>query len=55
MFAVLALVAFLIGLIVRLSGAGSGHLGDPTVWLFLGLAFLAVHLLYPYTPWRRVP
>jgi hypothetical protein len=52
-FAVLALVAFLIGLILRLAGGGSGHFADPWVWAFFGLAFLAVHLIVPVIPWRR--
>lgn len=53
MLAILAFVAFIVGLILRVSGGGSGHLADPWVWAFLGLALLTLHLLVPLIPWRR--
>jgi hypothetical protein len=53
MLAILATVAFVIGLILRVVGAGSGHAADPWVWLFGGLTLWAAHAVSPYTPWRR--
>ena len=51
MLAVLAAVAFLVAaLLVFLSAAGL-----PTVVAIacVGLFFLALHVAYPWTPWRR--
>lgn len=45
MFAIFALVAFLLGLF----GAHPGDLDMVT----LGLAFIAAHLIWAWTPWRR--
>ena len=53
MLAILALVAFVVGLILRLAGGGSGQAADPWVWAFLGLALLAAHTIAPSIPWRR--
>ncbi len=53
MFAILAMVAFTIGLILRIAGTVAGKAGDPWVWAFLGLALWAAHSVSPYTPWRR--
>jgi hypothetical protein len=47
MFAILALIAFLLALL----GAHLGHL-DLVV---LGLVFVAAHLIWPWTPWHRPP
>jgi hypothetical protein len=46
MLAVLAIVCFVIAAI------GIGTLG-PIVLVPLGLAFLAAHVLYPWSPWNR--
>lgn len=48
--AILAFVAFLLGLILNLLGHGFN-------WplLFLGLALVALHLIWPWTPWARNP
>lgn len=51
MLAVLAAVAFLVAaLLVFLAAAGL-----PTViaLIALGLGLLALHMAYPWTPWRR--
>lgn len=55
MLAALALVAFVVGLVLRLADAGTGHAADPWVWVFAGLALLALHLIVPVTLWRRTP
>ncbi len=52
-FAICALVAFAVGLILRLTDAGSGHVADPWTWTLLGLALLAAHQVSPAVPWRR--
>jgi hypothetical protein len=55
MFAVLAFVALLIGLIVHLVKAGF-DLGDVTLWLLLGLDLLAAHFAFGWPvafPGRR--
>ena len=50
MFAIAALVVFILGLILRLLGVGyEWHL------LFLGLACFAAHTLWAWTPWTRTP
>lgn len=53
MFAIGAIVAFAVGLILRLTDAGSGHAADPWVWSFVGWMLLTAHLITPVTPWRR--
>jgi hypothetical protein len=53
MLAILAMIAFIIGLILRVIGAGTGHAADPWVWTFAGLALWSAHTVSPYTPWRR--
>ena len=45
MFAILALIVFLLALF-------GGHIGGVSL-LYLGLAFLAAHLVFSWTPWRR--
>ena len=45
MFAILALLAF----VLALFGAHIGSLNLVT----LGLVFVAAHLIYAWTPWRR--
>ena len=45
MFALLAFLAFLIALFERTLG--------PIDLVVLGLAFLALHLIVPFTPWSR--
>lgn len=46
MFAIAALIVFILGLILRLF-----EVGDSWFFLFLGLALLAAHAVYAYTPW----
>ena len=50
MFAIAALVVFILGLILHLLGVGNEWL-----LLFLGLALLAAHMLWSWTPWTRTP
>lgn len=53
MLGVFAFVAFLVGLIVRLVNSGF-EFSDVWIWLFLGLALLALNSLWPVaTPWSR--
>jgi hypothetical protein len=49
-FAVAAVIVFVLGLILNLLGVGHSW-----VLLFLGLAFLAAHLVWSWTPWARQP
>jgi len=46
MLALLAFVCFI------LAAFGKGTLG-PIILVPLGLAFLAIHLLFPWRPWAR--
>ena len=51
MFAVAAVIVFILGLILNLLGVGYNWL-----LVFLGLAFLAAHLVWSWTPWaHRAP
>lgn len=53
MLALLAFIAFLVGLIVRLVNAGF-EFTDVWIWLLLGLTLLSADRLWPTaTPWRR--
>jgi hypothetical protein len=53
MFGILAIVTFIIDFFLR-----AGNVSTNSAWLSfpaltaLGLAFLAVHLVYPWKPWR---
>lgn len=47
MLALIALICFVVGL------AGKSPLGLDM--LFLGLAFVAAHLLFPWRPWSKNP
>jgi ribose/xylose/arabinose/galactoside ABC-type transport system permease subunit len=49
-FAVAAVIVFILGLILNLLGVGYNW---PLV--FLGLALLAAHLVWSWTPWARHP
>ena len=48
MLAVAALVVFILGLILNVLGVGHNW-----VLVFLGLAFLAAHLVWSWTPWVK--
>ena len=50
MFAIAALIVFILGLVLNLLGVGSNW-----VLLFLGLACLAAHAVFAWTPWTRQP
>lgn len=50
MFAIAALIVFILGLVLRLF-----DVGDSWVFLFLGLACLAAHAVFAWTPWNRNP
>jgi hypothetical protein len=50
MFAIAALIVFILGLVLRLF-----DVGDSWVLLFLGLACLAAHAVFAWTPWNRNP
>jgi hypothetical protein len=49
-FAVAAVIVFILGLILNLLGVGFNW-----VLLFLGLALVAAHLVWRLTPWTRNP
>jgi len=52
LFGIAAVVFFAISLILHLGTGGSGH-WDYVTFALLGLVCLAVHLLWPWTPWHR--
>jgi hypothetical protein len=51
MFGIAAVILFAIAAFVAFTGGSVSVIG----LIAVGLALLAVHLLYPFTPWRRVP
>lgn len=51
MFGIAAVILFAIAAFVAFAGGSVSVIG----LIALGLACLAAHLLYPVTPWRRVP
>lgn len=52
MFGIAAIVLFAVAALIAF-GAASGI--SAAGLAYAGLACLAVHLLWPVTPWRRVP
>jgi len=50
MFAVGAVIVFILGLILNVLGVGHS-----TLLLFLGLSLLAAHFVWSWTPWARSP
>lgn len=46
MFAIAALIVFVLGLVLNVMGVGHS-----TLLLFLGLSFVAAHLIWAWTPW----
>lgn len=55
MFGLAAIVLFILAAVFQLAGLASGHL-DAAVLAYAGLACLAIHVLYPWSPWtRRAP
>jgi hypothetical protein len=50
MFAIAALIVFIVGLALELWGVGNNW-----VAAFLGLACLAAHAVFAWTPWNRNP
>ena len=50
MFAILALISFVVGAVLDYQKTAHA-----TTFLYVGLALLAIHLIVPYTPWKRVP
>lgn len=53
MFGIAAIVAFLLALIFQVASISKGTFLTPHTMLYLGLVFLAIHLVYPVYPWRR--
>lgn len=54
MLAVIAVILFAVAWFEH--GAGSGHVSAWFSWqgtMVLGFFFLALHLCWPWTPWRR--
>lgn len=51
MLAILAAIAFAIGLVLRLAGSSLGRM-DALAWVLLGLALLALHEAFNF-PLRR--
>lgn len=54
MLAVIALIIFAIGFVLRLAGASLGKM-DSLAFLLLGAAFMAAHAAFAWYPWRRPP
>lgn len=54
MLAVIAAVLFAVGFVLRLAGASLGKM-DGIAFVLAGLFFLALHLVWPLTPWHRAP
>jgi hypothetical protein len=53
MFAIAAIIAFVIALFLDLASISKGHF-DVTTFALVGLLCLAIHLVRPdYYPWRR--
>jgi len=55
MFGIAAVVAFAVALILHLASVDRGVLLNPGAFTIIGLLCLAVHLVWPYTPWHRPP
>jgi hypothetical protein len=55
MAGVLAIVAFAVALIFQLASVDKNVLLNPAAFTIIGLLCLAVHLVWPYTPWHRPP
>ena len=51
MFAIAAVITFILAFILALMGQSTGHIN----LLYLGLAFLSLALLAPWSPWSRRP
>ena len=54
MFGLIAAICFAVAFILHWAGGGHNPV-DPAGLGYLGLFFLALHLLWPWTPWNRVP
>lgn len=54
MLAVIALVIFAVGFVLRLASASLGKM-DSLAFLLLGAVFMAAHAAYVTYPWRRPP
>ena len=55
MAGIAAVVALAIALILKLASVSKGVLLTPETFTIIGLLCLAVHLVWPYTPWHRPP
>jgi hypothetical protein len=55
MFGIAAIVAFAVALILQLASVSKGVFLTVTTFTLIGLLCLAVHLVWPYTPWHRPP
>jgi len=55
MFGIAAVVAFAVALILQLASVSKGVFLTVATFTLIGLLCLAVHLVWPYTPWRRPP
>jgi hypothetical protein len=55
MAGVLAIVAFAVALIFQLASVDKNVLLNPGAFTIIGLLCLAVHLVWPVTPWHRPP
>ena len=55
MLAVIAAILFAVGFICAAFIHGNVPAAIVPGFLYLGLAFLAVHLVWPSTPWHRPP
>lgn len=55
MFGIASVVAFAVALIFQLASVDKGVLLNPGAFALIGWLCLAVHLVWPYTPWHRPP
>jgi hypothetical protein len=50
MFAILAVIAFAIALILNITNGSAAHAGDAVI---IGLICVAAHMIWGYAPWHR--
>jgi hypothetical protein len=53
MFGIASVVAFAVALILDLASVHKGVFLTVTTFMLIGLLCLAIHMVYPWQPWRR--